>query len=521
MSHEIRTPLNGVLGMAQIGYRESIGRVRAQEIFSRIIESGKLLLSIINDILDFSKIEAGKLAVESVAVDPRRVVDDAVATLENRASEKSITLVTEKAPDLPPAFLCDPFRLSQILLNLLSNAVKFTAKGTVRLSVSAEDNVLVFSVSDTGIGMTPEQLKRLFQPFEQADGTTTRKYGGTGLGLSISRRLAEMMGGDISVASVEGKGSTFALRLPCVVTEKPEEVITLPVASSKEKRLTGVRILAAEDNEINQLVLLNMLATEGARTTIVDNGIRAVEALKRTDAAFDIVLMDVQMPEMDGLEATRRIRKSGLDLPVIGQTAHALAEEHEQCRDAGMDAVITKPLDANQLVAVVLQHLGRTTEILPAKAVEQVGTNSMSAMLPATAIDWLLLEHRLGERPGFLPKLIATFHKSNADRPEQIRTAAAANNLADLANMAHSLKGTAGFLLANDVVSKACALEAALKSASTDVVDSAEALADALTKMLEEIRNRQPDGATILHLVQTSQVSHMSEAPSGDQKIAN
>jgi CheY-like chemotaxis protein len=285
--------------------------------------------------------------------------------------------------------------------------------------------------------------------------------------------------------------------------------------------LKGVRILAAEDNEINQLVLLNLLAGEGARTTLVDNGRRAVAAVEHPDVTFDIVLMDVQMPEMDGLEATRRIRELAPDLPIIGQTAHALAEEHDKCRKAGMNAVVTKPLDIDQLVVVVSQHLGRASEALPADATEQAGINSADNMLPATAIDWLLLEHRLGDRPGFLNKLIGSFLKSNANRPQQIRTAVAANDLSSLLNITHSLKGTAGFLLANEVVTKASTLDAAIKAGSTGVAGSAEALAEALARMLDEIRSRQPDEATVSHSPQ-SHVSHKwSDARSGGQAAAN
>ena len=491
MSHEIRTPLNGVLGMAQVGYRDSIGGSRSQEIFTRIIESGKLLLGIINDILDFSKIEAGKLAVESVPVDPRRAVDEAVATLEERARERGIGLVTAKAPNLPHAFVSDPVRLSQILLNLLSNAVKFTAQGEVRLSVRPEGDQLIFSVSDTGVGMTSEQLERLFQPFEQADSSTTRKYGGTGLGLTISRRLAEIMGGDISVSSTPDSGSTFVLHLPCVPAEIPVEVEAPVVTIRKGNGLRGIRILAAEDNEVNQVVLLDMLAGEGAQTTLVGNGRLAVEALESPETRFDIVLMDVQMPEMDGLAATRRIRESYPDLPIIGQTAHALAEEHDKCRNAGMNDVITKPLDINQLLTVILRHLGRASETLPVESAEEVCADSTVVMLPATAVDWLLLEHRFRDRPGFLPKMIGIFLKSNANRPDQTRAAATSGDLAQLAEIAHSLKGSAGFLLANDVVSKALSVEAAAKAASPEVVALAEALADALERILVEIRDRQ------------------------------
>jgi PAS domain S-box-containing protein len=490
MSHEIRTPLNGVLGMAQIGWRESTGRGRTQEIFTRILDSGKLLLSIINDILDFSKIEAGKLTIESVPVDPCHAVDQVVAMLADRARERGLELIVDKSPELPPAFLGDPVRLAQILINLLSNAVKFTEHGEVRLQVEMSDGKLLFCITDTGIGMTEAQLNRLFQAFEQADGSTTRKYGGTGLGLNISRRLAELMGGTIRVTSTPGCGSSFTLALPCVVAtaRAPEVAMAVATASSRGQRLRlkGIRVLAAEDNEVNQLVLWDLLAQEGAQVKLVGNGRLAVDAL-RADTSFDIVLMDVQMPEMDGLEATRCIREFVHDVPIIGQTAHALAEEHAQCRAAGMSDVITKPLDVDLLVAVVLRHLGHAGPTRPEAAEEKIDAGET-----APVIDWLLLEHRYGRRPGFLSKMLSTFLKSNAEIPARIRDAVK-QDLSQLAALVHALKGTAGFLLASDVVARAKAVEVACKENSTDVAVLADALATALERMLAEIRMRQQD----------------------------
>jgi PAS domain S-box-containing protein len=485
MSHEIRTPLNGVLGMAQIGYRESIGRGRSQEIFSRILGSGKLLLGIINDILDFSKIEAGKLVLESVPVDLCHMVNTAVEILMERSREKGIELKVDLAPDLPVAFLGDSIRVSQILLNLLSNAIKFTAQGEVLLSVYLDKDEIVFSVRDTGIGMSEAQQVRLFEPFEQADSSTTRKYGGTGLGLCISRHLVEMMGGAIWVSSREGVGSTFAFRLPRIEAEIGVDATPAMMNdTSMGNRLNGVRILAAEDNEINRLVLSDLLNQEGAQVKLVDNGQLAVDALKNAD--YDIVLMDVQMPVMDGLEATRCIREDHPDLPIIGQTAHALSEEHARCRAAGMNDVITKPLDANMLVALVQRHVGRAS-------VETSGVISGNEALPGdapeTALDWVSLERCYPSKPGFVVKICNIFLASYADGPEQIREAAT-NDLDQLAQLTHSLKGVAGSLMANEVVERAKTLELALHSGETDIIRYAEEMATSLQKMVDEIKNR-------------------------------
>ncbi|NVZ08462.1 response regulator [Allochromatium humboldtianum] len=359
MSHEIRTPLNGVLGLAQMGYRDSVGRAKSQSYFARILDSGRLLLGVINDILDFSKIEAGKLDVESVPFSPRHLALEALGLIAERAADKGLAIRPLIDESLPRACLGDPTRLTQILINVLSNAVKFTDRGSIRLEVFRRDDTLIYAVSDTGIGMTPEQLARLFTPFEQADSSTTRKYGGTGLGLSICRGLATLMGGRIQVESTPGAGTRFEVILPCVRAEVSDEQTSLePQAEILEMpgRLLGRRLLVAEDNEINQLVIEDMLTSEGAILTLADNGREAVEMVARTPEAFDLVLMDVQMPEMDGLEATRRLRTLAPELPIIGQTAHALNEELEKCLEAGMTDTLTKPIDHEQLVEIVLSH---------------------------------------------------------------------------------------------------------------------------------------------------------------------
>ncbi|MDD5297178.1 MAG: DUF3365 domain-containing protein [Rhodocyclaceae bacterium] len=358
MSHEIRTPLNGVLGMAQIGHRDSDSGSKASRHFERILESGRLLLSIVNDILDFSRIEAGKMRMERVALDIRRLVNEAGALVADRARAKGVEFVILPEADLPQNCMGDPMRLAQILANLLSNAVKFTLKGRVVLGAGREGDSLVFRVTDTGIGMSPEQIARLFNPFEQADGSTTRKFGGAGLGLSIARRLAELMGGELRVRSTLGAGSCFELHIPYLPAEDSVPGADCAGRSTgQEQRLAHCSILVAEDNEVNRLVLQDMLTDEGARVTLVGDGQQAVDmVLRNGSAAYDILLMDIQMPVMDGLEATRRILSVAPDLPIVGQTAHAMAEEREKCRAVGMVAHLSKPIDTEDLVAVVLKH---------------------------------------------------------------------------------------------------------------------------------------------------------------------
>jgi PAS domain S-box-containing protein len=361
MSHEIRTPLNGVLGFAEIGFRNAHNSEKAQSSFAKIKSSGARLLGVINDILDFSKVEAGKLAIEQTEVSLPETIDHAVELVGDRASAKKLDLRIELAPDLPKSCISDSLRIGQILLNLLSNAIKFTEKGSVTLSVSRQHKQLVFKITDTGIGIAEDHLDQLFNPFQQADGSTTRKFGGTGLGLAISKRILELMGGNISVESQLGVGSSFEFRLPYIEYAAPTSEARLArseVSQPLTKPLAGLSILVAEDDVINQMVLEENLIHDGAEVVLVGNGREAVERVMRDGgAAYDIVLMDIQMPEMDGYEATRRIRELTPDLPIIGQTAHALNEEREKCLAAGMVGHIAKPIDPERLVKLVRQHV--------------------------------------------------------------------------------------------------------------------------------------------------------------------
>ncbi len=366
MSHEIRTPLNGLLGLAQIGLRDSTDD-RNAATFAAILNSGRLLLGIVNDVLDFSKIEVGKLRVEQRPISPHALAQEAVALLRDRAEEKRITLALEFDRALPDRTVGDALRTQQVLVNLLSNAVKFTETGGVVVWVGPEPGIasgdaqIVYRVTDSGIGIEPQQMKHLFDAFQQADTSTTRRFGGTGLGLAISRRLAELMGGVVLVRSQPGIGSVFELRLPLVeATDTTPELAPDSVWGDAPTRLAGVRVLVAEDNEVNQIVLERALEIEGALTTIVGDGLQAVNrVLAEGRDAFDVVLMDIQMPEMDGYQATRRILELAPDLPVIGQTAHAMLDERRECLAAGMVDHIAKPIDFRLLTDMIVRHLDR------------------------------------------------------------------------------------------------------------------------------------------------------------------
>jgi len=358
MSHEIRTPLNAVLGVARIGLRDATDTA-SRKNFKRIHDSGKHLLRVINDILDFSKIEADKLKTEQVVFAYLDTIKEGCGLLTERALAKSLDLTLQCAGELPDWVEGDPLRLQQILLNLLSNAIKFTESGRVSVTVSWMDGVGTIEVADSGIGMTDEQVFRLYEPFEQGDTSTTRKFGGTGLGLAISDRLAHLMGGYIEVKSRPGAGSAFTLTLPLPETEAPTEK-SLPEAPVTHLRLADLRILAAEDIDINRLILEDILVSQGAVVTFAENGQLALDILaKNGKESFDLVLMDIQMPIMNGYDATEKIKKIAPDLPVIGLTAHALPEEKRRCLAAGMSYHLTKPIDPEELVTTVLKVLNR------------------------------------------------------------------------------------------------------------------------------------------------------------------
>ena len=490
MSHEIRTPMNGILGMAQLGYRQSAGRSRSQNMFAQILDSGRLLLTILNDILDFSKIEAGKLAIESVPMDLRATIDTTVYGFQDMAASKSIRLSSEVDSALPPAIHGDPVRLAQIILNLLSNAVKFTERGEVTLTTTLVGQEIRITVRDTGIGMPAAQVARLFAPFEQGDSSTTRRFGGTGLGLTISRQLARLMGGDIQVSSQPGQGSEFVLVVPHNPCDRPP---TRPAATGSTPggsgtRLTGLRILVAEDNGVNQLVIRDALMLEGASTTVVANGQQAVDEVSRAPAAFDLVLMDVQMPVMDGLDATRAIHLLAPDLRVLGQTAYAMPEERDACLDAGMLATITKPIDHELLVSTILLHAPRVSESMVATVAAAVVPDAAAHPTGRTLVDWVRLEHRYSRHRNFIPRLLRIAAASLEQVPSLLRTAVAEGNLPELARIAHTVKGTCGELFAEPVAAGAAELEQAARAFQPDAVQLAEQLAGLALQVLVEIR---------------------------------
>ncbi|MCL1984836.1 MAG: ATP-binding protein, partial [Betaproteobacteria bacterium] len=375
MSHEIRTPMNGIIGMTYLALLQE-PPAKLRDYLQKIHISATSLLGIINDILDFSKIEAGKMDVECVPFTLHEQLASIQDILLEKVQSKGLSLVVHADPQVPRVIMGDPLRLRQILLNLLSNAVKFTEQGEIRLSVmlrnsTAETCELLFTVQDTGIGMTAEQLSRIFESFSQADSSITRTYGGTGLGLAITKALVELMDGAIWVDSKFGSGSIFSFYLPMRPGEEhipsPQIPKNDPAQQHGERQ---ARILLVEDNEINQEIALEILSLLGFSTDMAANGREAVEAALNKD--YDLILMDIQMPQMDGFEATRRIRASGKpgaeSIPIIAMTANAMETDKEKSRHAGMNDHISKPIDPDLLNKTLHRWLHAAGERKPDNA---------------------------------------------------------------------------------------------------------------------------------------------------------
>jgi signal transduction histidine kinase/CheY-like chemotaxis protein/HPt (histidine-containing phosphotransfer) domain-containing protein len=521
MSHDIRTPLAGVIGMIKFAMRDQSVRGRTEEYLRIGLQNSESLLAILNDILDFSKIDAGRLSIETVDFDLIALVDDAIGILQGQADAKSLLLRCDLALDLPRYVRGDPTRLRQILLNLLGNAIKFTDRGEVRLDASAmraEDGhtSVSFDISDTGPGIPADTLPRLFMKFEQADHSTTRRYGGTGLGLAICKELVELMGGSIAAESRVGAGSTFSFTLPLPLGEAP--VVDPTSLPRKEHHAYRLRVLCAEDVRTNQIIVSTLLENMGHDIRIVENGLQALHAL--STSAYDLVLMDGRMPMMDGEQAARQIRAGGSEdyrvldpaIPIIALTANASDHDRARYLAVGMDGFLSKPVDERLLYDLIektiAQHLSRGRPLRPTDAArlaaerresldEQFGVeSSATADGPPCDPSTVQILPLAGLSQSHMQRITQAFLDEAPRRLETARAAVIAGNASAAAAAIHALKGSAGYLSSAHLHTLCHEMEAAAAAGDlVEVIDMLPNIEAALDKACLDLRNAADAGA--------------------------
>jgi len=524
MSHEIRTPMTAIVGYSDLMLEPNQTLSDRQDCLQIIRRNGRHLMALINDILDISKIEAEKMTVERIPCDLPHLVIDVVSLMRPKTLDKGLDFKINFLGAIPQQVATDALRLKQILVNLMGNAIKFTHKGRIELDVectpAGNSSVIRFQLKDTGIGMTADQLSRLFQPFTQADESMSRRYGGTGLGLTISKRLAKLLGGDITVQSLQGVGSTFTVTIDGGSLEGVNmrtdvtEAIMADVPAPKEDviKLEG-KVLLAEDGLDNQRLISLHLRKAGAEVTIADNGRIAVD-LTRTQT-FDLIIMDMQMPELDGYGATSELRRRGFKLPIVALTAHAMAEDRARCLQAGCTDYLTKPIDKQQLLATINGHLKEARKAIangevlsppldrpaaaPAAAAATAGApaqgttvapapTAASAPVPAAgAADEYASEYAsdpdmqevIGEFVARLPGEIAN-----------IRRLVDEHNLDDLRRAVHQMKGAGGGYGFGQITTLAAKAEQAVKSG--EAIERIASEVENLVALVRRVRGYEP-----------------------------
>jgi CheY-like chemotaxis protein len=504
MSHEMRTPLAGVIGMLGFALRDAALAPGTRDQILRGQANAQSLLSIINDLLDFSKIEAGKLTIENIDFALSSAVENVVSLFEEQAAAHSVGFRLEFGDDLPQFVVGDPTRLRQVLVNLVGNAFKFTQQGMVTMRVErvpgeaqdhGADNRIRFSVSDTGIGIEADAIPRLFQQFEQADASTTRRYGGTGLGLAICRQLVELMGGSINAVSAPGEGSVFMFELPLPNGVAPPVVPHVP----REPHSHQLKVLCAEDFPTNQIIIRMMLEDLGHKVDIAANGALAVKACSLT--RYDLILMDGRMPEMDGASATRLIRSGGPDgapvrdqeLMIIALTANASEEDRSRYLAAGMDDFLTKPIDEDklhfQLSRAIERQLQRGFQLprMQPRRNPAIGTpelDSMFGVAPA-ALETSRLAQHSGGTSDLKARLRTAFNQDAPMRLADLELALLEQDREVAGRLLHGMKGSAGYLEEQELQALCGDLEMEADHGNWQQVESAM---PQLRRLLEQVR---------------------------------
>jgi signal transduction histidine kinase/DNA-binding response OmpR family regulator len=467
MSHEIRTPMNSIIGFSELALDHDMAP-EIRDYFEKIMQNSEWLLQIINDILDISKIEAGKMDLEAIPFDLAELFAQCKTSISPKASEKGIMLHFYAEPFIGKRLVGDPTRLRQVIINFLSNAIKFTNIGTIKLLSSLKNTTdnsatILFEVRDSGIGMTPEQIQKIYEPFVQADTSTTRKFGGTGLGLSICKNIIEMMGGELKVESLPGLGSKFSFELKFGTINVSTDTSASEIVTQKiEKPELEGEVLLCEDNHMNQRVICAHLARVGLKTVVAENGQDGVSMvynrMKSGEKPFDLIFMDMHMPVMDGLEAAAKITQLGTNTPIVAMTANVMKSDMEIYKAHGMEDCVGKPFTSQDLWKCLLKYI---------KPMEHENNNARQE------IDEELYK-----------ELQVEFAKANRNVCYDITSAIASGDVKLAHRLAHTLKGNAGMLGKTRLQTAAAEVEAILKEGNSTL---SEEMLDYLESELKEV----------------------------------